>query len=132
MAKNIEMTFARDAYEQSACLEYSWIPEGARHAILLDRRQPKGNQIDSIGDDLYPSHVQVYTLDNNQQSSIAMWQFPENSRPGSPVVRASVELFEELMEVVGTVHYADGSSATDKQKLDKFSRKCPELPTPPQ
>jgi hypothetical protein len=124
----IEMTYWRDVYSGSACLEYSWVPEGRRRTILLEKGQQEGRRSDPISSDLNPSHVQVYSLTNDLYSTSG-WQFPPGPPHATPVVRALVQVFEQNMEVVGTVYYADGSIATQKQKLDEQPRKCPEIPS---
>ena len=122
----IEMRYWRDVYHEAACLEYSWVPEGRRRVILLPRGQQEGNRTDPIAGDLNPSHVQVYSLTNGMYSTEG-WQFPPGPPHATPVVRAQVEVFEKEMEVVGTVYYADGSTASQTQKLEKVLRKCPEI-----
>jgi hypothetical protein len=128
MTKQITMRFWRDDYIGPACLEYSWVPEGLRHTILLTPGQQEGSQTDSISDDLNPSHVQVYRLDNNNMVSTEMWQFPTGPPHTAPVDGATVEVYQQRLEVVGTVHYADGTSAYDTHSLDSFPRPCPEVP----
>ena len=123
----VEMTYWRDVYNGHACLEYSWVPEGHRHTILLNAGQQESRRSDSISEELRPSHVQVYVLTNDLQSTEG-WQFPPGPPHPTPVVRAVVQVFEGKMESVGTVYYADGSSATQTQTLTKVPRKCPEMP----
>jgi hypothetical protein len=125
------MKFWRDAYQDAACLEYSWVPQGIRHTILLQPGVQEGSSTNPMPDEIEPSHVQVYTLNNNNNVSTAMWQFPPGPPHGSPVVRASVEVFEANAEAIGTVYYADGSSVSDKHKLDRKPIKCPEIPPQP-
>jgi hypothetical protein len=124
----IEMTYWRDVYNGHACLEYSWVPEGRRHTILLEPGQQEICRSDPFPGDFSASHVQVYALTNDLHST-AGWQFPPGPPHATPVVRALVQVFEEKMEVIGTTYYADGSTATQNQKLDELPRKCPEIPS---
>jgi hypothetical protein len=59
--------------------------------------------------------------------SATMLQFPPGPPHPTPVVRAVVEVFEQRMETVGTVYYADGSTAAEVNKLDDVPRKCPQI-----
>src|SRR5580692_4060470 len=111
------MKFWRDVYNRPGCLEYSWVPEGRRRVILLEAGQQEGARTDPIAAGLKPSHVQVYSLTNGIHSTEG-WQFPPGPPHLTPVVSARVEVFESRMEVVGTVYYADGSTATQTQKLE--------------
>ena len=132
MSRRITMRFVRDVFTGPACLEYSWVPEGKRHTILLDPGQPEGFRTDPIADDIHPSFVQVYRLSNNQRTSLEMWQFPKGPPPhGSDVDRAEVEVHESTMEAVGTVFYTDGTSASGRHRLDPFAG-VPESPAPPE
>ena len=120
------MKFRRDKFTGPACLEYSWVPEGKRHVILLRPGQQEGSRTDQIPDTLKPSHVQVYRLDNNKEVSAEQWQFPPGPPHPAPVASASVEVHQLQMEAVGTVYYTDGTIATGKHPLDPMSRPCPE------
>ena len=91
MAMQITMKFWRDDYSRPACLEYSWVPEGLRHTILLAPGQQEGSRTDPISDN--PSHVQVYMLDNNNQVSAEMRQFPSGPPHNTPVDGATVEVY---------------------------------------
>lgn len=46
----LEMTFRRDISSGTACLEYSWVPEGKRRAIFLEVGQQVGSNNDSVPD----------------------------------------------------------------------------------
>ena len=118
------MTFSRSDYARQACLEYSWVPQGKRHTILLLPGEKKKSQTDEIAESK-PSRVQIYSLSNNDQAGLKMWQFPPGPPHATPVVRAAVEVNNK--EVVGTVYYQDGSSASDKHQLDVGAIKCPEI-----
>ncbi|GMQ96816.1 MAG: hypothetical protein BMS9Abin15_0497 [Gammaproteobacteria bacterium] len=48
MAKTVTMTFWRDDYSESACLEYSWVPEGLRRNIQLMPGQQEDTSTDSV------------------------------------------------------------------------------------
>lgn len=122
----MEMTFRRDIYSSRACLEYSWVPEGKRRTIFLDVGQQVGSSNDQVSDTLHPSHVQVYSLSNNEQWSTEGWQFPEGPPQGTDVVRATVEISQTNHKVVGTVYYAGGTSASYSVPLDEVARPCPE------
>ena len=111
MAKKITMVFWRDDYVGPACLEYSWVPEGKRHTIQLAPGQQQGSQTDSIPDDLNPSQVQVYRLNNNDLISAEMWQFPPGPPHALPVASAKVDVFQLREEAVGVVRYADDTTA---------------------
>jgi hypothetical protein len=127
MAKKIKMTFWRDDYKGPACLEYSWVPEGKRHTILLPPGQQEGSATDSIPDDLDPSQVQVYRLTNNEKVSLDMWQFPPGPPHPLPVEGAKVDVFQLREEVVGVVRYTDATTAAGAAVLDNYPRPCPEL-----
>ena len=129
MPKMLTMKFWRDDYTEGACLEYSWVPEGVRRVITLDPGQQAGDRTDPVSDDLKPSHVQVYRLVNNKRVSTEMWQFPPGPPYTDPVDGATVEVYEGRLEAVGTVRYADGSTASDTRPLDPFPRPCPETPS---
>lgn len=128
MPKTVTMKFWRDDYSGPACLEYSWVPEGVRRVIQLPPGQQAGDRTDPIADDLDPSHVQVYRLDNNTRVSTEQWQFPPGPPYSAPVDGATVEVYQARLEAVGTVHYADGSTAADTRRLDPIPRPCPEFP----
>ena len=128
MSKKITMTFWRDVYTGPGCLEYSWVPEGKRHTIHLLPGQQEGSETDTIPDDLKPSHVQVYRLNNDDHVSADMWQFPPGPPHVLPVAGAKVDVFQARVEVVGVVHYTDGTTAAGADVLDMFPRPCPELP----
>jgi len=128
MAKQITMNFRRDDHSGPACLEYSWVPQGLRHTILLHKGQKEDSRTDPISDDLNPSHVQVYRLDNNNRVSAAMLQFPPGPPHAAPVDRATLAVDQQRRQVVATVHYADGTTASDTKPLDPLSRPCPEIP----
>jgi hypothetical protein len=122
-----EMTYRRDVYNGHACLEYSWVPEGRRHTILLEPGQQEGRRSDPVSGDEGPSHVQVYVL-TNELHSTGGWQFPPGPPHPTPVVTALVVVSEENMDAKGTVYYADGSkSEPQPQKLDELPRECPEI-----
>jgi hypothetical protein len=121
----VTMKFSRDVYSGAACLEYSWVPQGKRHTIQLLPGKKEDTQTDSVSADTNPSHVQMYSLSNNQKVGLKMWQFPPGPPRSTPVIRATIEVTDK--EVVGTVYYLDGSSASDKHQLDPAAPKCPEV-----
>jgi hypothetical protein len=82
----LDMTFSRDVYNGPACLEYSWVPEGKRRTILLKATQQSGSSKDQVSSDLHPSHVQVYSLTNDEQWSTEGWQFPAGPPHATDVV----------------------------------------------
>jgi hypothetical protein len=124
MAIQIEMIYERDIYNEPACLEYSWVPQGKRLNILLAPGQQQGNRVDPISAELKPSHVQVYVLTNDVHSTEG-WQFPPGPPQATPVVSARIQVFEQKMEVLGTVYFADGSTLSQTHTLQKATRKCP-------
>ena len=126
MAKQITMVFWRDKCTGTGCLEYSWIPEGLRHNLKLLPGMLEDKSIDSINDDLNPSHVQVYVTSNNDAASVEMWQFPSGPPVASPIAAALVEIFERRNQIIGTVYYDDGTMASAWTKLDPSGRVCPQ------
>jgi hypothetical protein len=128
MAKEIRMKLWRDDYTGPACLEYSWVPEGKRHVIRLAAGEQTRTVVDTIGDTTDPSHVQVYCLVNNKKVSTANWQFPPGPPASSPVVAASVHVYQKEFKAVGEVHYLVGTPKKDDRPLDDFPRPCPESP----
>ncbi len=114
------MVFKRDLYKGKGCLEYSWVPEGKRRVITLNPDIKEGVGEGPTSNEA--SHVQVYALTNGLYG-LKEWQFPKGSPTSSQVVSAMVELKE--LEAIGTVFYADGSSATDKRGLQPVHIKCP-------
>ena len=126
MDKQITMVLWRDDFAGSGCLEYSWIPEGLRHNLKLEPGIQQGKSTDSIDYDLNPSQVQVYVASNNDAVSIEMWQFPSGPPKSSPVVSALIVLFEKASLIVGTVFYADGTTASALAELDPHRRVCPQ------
>jgi len=120
------MMYRRDVYTQRGCLEYSWVPEGKRRVILLNPGQREGDRTDPGPD--AASHVQVYRLVSGEFGA-ANLQFPEGPPHKAPLTHAIVEVFQQRMEVVGTVYYADGTNATSTFPLTTSPMPCPELPS---
>ena len=118
------MTFSRDVDAGQTCLEYSWVPQGKRYPIWLLPGE-KNSRTDATSESK-PLHVQVYRLSNNKQVGLKLRQFPPGLPHPTPVVRTTIEVSDK--EVVGTVYYQDGSSASDKRQLDADAVKCPEIP----
>jgi hypothetical protein len=127
VAKKITMTFWRDDSSGPACLEYSWVPEGLRHTIQLDSGQREGSETDTISDELNPSHVQVYRLNNFEGASTEKWQFPDGPPHALPVGSAKIDVFQSREVVVGIVIYTDSTNAASARVLDSFPRPCPEI-----
>jgi len=125
MAK-ITMDFWRDDFAGPACLEYSYVPEGKRRTIQLRPGQQEAIQTDTVPDDLKASHVQVYTLTNNDAVSLAMWQFPPGPPHNLPVVGAQVSVLQERLFAGGTVTYSDATVNSGSAVLDPFPRQCPQ------
>jgi hypothetical protein len=125
MPTNITMVFCRDSTIGPACLEYSWVPQGSRRLIRL----PQGLDEDARTDPApeKASHVQVYRLVSNRVGTDT-WQFPAGPPYKSRVVYASIQVFEERGQVVGTVYFADGTSASDTRSLKADHLPCPEFP----
>ena len=93
MAK-ITMDFWRDDHTGPACLEYSYVPEGKRRTIQLRPGQQEAIQDDTVPDELKPSHVQVYTLTNNDTVSLAISAWfaiclARDRRPGERAPKAN-------------------------------------------
>ena len=122
----ITMDFWRDEYAGPACLEYSYVPEGKRRTILLRAGQQEHIQIDTVPDDLEASHVQVYTLTNNDAVSLAMWQFPAGAPYILPVKGAQVSVLQERMLAAGMVTYTDETVNSGSAPLDPYPRPCPQ------
>jgi hypothetical protein len=124
MAGKKTMVFWRDIYDGPACVEYSWVPQGIRRVIQLNPKEDEGARADATNADV--SHVQVYRLTSNGRGADG-WQFPPGPPYTSPVIYAAIELSEQQMEVVGTVHYADGTSKRDTYPLKERAMPCPEI-----
>jgi hypothetical protein len=122
----ITMDFWRDDYVDRACLEYSYVPEGKRRTLLLEPGQQEATQTDNVPDDLKPSHVQVYTLTNNGEVSLDMWQFPPGPPYVLPVVSVQVSVLQERMVAAGMVTYSDATVDSGSAPLHPYSRPCPE------
>lgn len=116
MAAQLTMIFWRDSYNDPGYLEYSWVPEGKRHTIDLGPGEEEESRSDPGPADA--SHVQVYRLTNGRLA-IEDWQFPPGPPYKSPVIAAIIQVLEYTMEVVGTVHYADGTNATERRPLKR-------------
>ena len=125
MAK-VTMDFWRDDHTGAACLEYSYVPEGKRRTIQLRPGQQEAIQADTVPDDLKPSHVQVYTLTNNDTVSLDMWQFPPGPPYVLPVIGAQVSVLQKRMVAAGMVTYSDETVNSGSAPLDPFSRPCPQ------
>jgi len=125
-----QMTFLRDHQDGPGCLEYSWVPQGLRHHILLKDGQREGSEKDTIPDDIKPSHVQVYALKFNLVFGLDNWQFPDGQPPhGAHVVRATIEVKNnQPLTAVGTAYYSDGTTAPPSHyPLDADPRReCPQ------
>lgn len=46
----LPIAFRRDLYEEGACLEYSWVPEGKRHVMRLEPLQQQDSESDPLDD----------------------------------------------------------------------------------
>ena len=120
--KELKMVFRRDDHEGRGCLEYSWVPTGVRHHILLASGIPEGSETDSVGDDPI-TNIQVYVATNNNEVNIEMWQFPPVG--GAPIAGARVELFQRRRLIVGTAYFENGTNATYSADLKVGGKKCP-------
>jgi hypothetical protein len=126
---NDQMTFLRGHQDGPGCLEYSWVPQGLRHHILLKGGQRQGSESDTIPHGINPSHVQVYALKLNLSFGLDNWQFPDGQPPhGTHVVRATVEVDnKQPLKATGTVYYSDGSTSPPSFRyLDEKTRDCPQ------
>lgn len=126
MSKPVTINFTRDEYQDAACLEYSWVPEGKRRVIQLHPGDRTGTQTDSVADDLHPSHVQVYTLNSNNRVGLTMWQFP--TIPGPEIGKAFVNVIQARLEAIGEVQYDDGTlGPPSSMTLYTGQVQCPEI-----
>lgn len=127
MPKHIAVRFSRVDASFTATLEYSFVPEGLRRFISLAPGQTAAARIDQIPDDLRPSHVQVYCLDNNHTLSTTNWQFPPGPpSPHGELVVAVITILDPQAQAVGTVIHADGSATSDSAVLDRRPGHCRE------
>jgi hypothetical protein len=124
----LPIIFRRDLYEEGACLEYSWVPEGKRHVMRLEPLQQQDSESDPLDDVSQIGCVQVYRLVSNRVGADS-WQFPETASYDSQIVAALVQVSERDMLVVGTVFYADGTSKRTPYPLNKSPLPCPEQPS---
>ena len=129
MSKKLEMTFSRDKDDKEACLEYSWVPEGNRHLILLMPGERRKTETDLVGDDVDASHVQVYVMNINDRWSSDNWQFPPGPPRPAKLASALVNVIEDHSPATasGTVDYVNAPSVTDPHQLDKRHRQCPQI-----
>lgn len=112
------MVLWRDVYEGTARIEYSWVPEGKRKPLALLEPEDEDIRIDDVSDDI--TQVQVYRLDLGGFGTVD-WQFPAGPAHKYPVISAVVQIFVRRGEAIGTVHYADGTTATDTRRLEKLA-----------
>jgi hypothetical protein len=115
MAEHLTMIFWRDVYNEPGSVEYSWVPQGHRLDIRLGPDQQEGSGSDPGLPNV--SHVQVYQLTNGRLG-IGNWQFPPGPPHKSPVIAAIIQVLERRKEVIGIVHYADGTVAKDTHLLE--------------
>lgn len=92
-----------------ANLEYSWVPTGQRKDILLGPGVDEGARVDEVKDSVV-SKVQIYNLNGRDMGGSCI--FPDGPPWPSPVIHASVEVWARKRAFRGTVHYADGTSAS--------------------
>ena len=119
----VTMTFRREDYRGRGCLEYSWVPEGKRHDIVLAAGEATDSEHDHVPQDIHPSHVQVYALTNGKMTS-PPWQFPPGPPSAHEIVSATV-VVAASGKVTGTVEYVDGRHTSGNTRLDGIWRKCP-------
>jgi hypothetical protein len=112
------MIFWRDLYEEPGSVEYSWVPQGIRRDIRLAPDQQVGSQSDPPSGHALVSHVQVYELTNGRLG-IGNWQFPPGPPHKSPVIAAIIQILQHRKEVIGIVHYADGTTAKSSHPLER-------------
>jgi hypothetical protein len=111
------MVFRRDVPEGTARMEFSWVPEGNRLPIEVLAPRDENSRMDPVSDDI--TQVQVYRLDIGDFGTVD-WQFPPGPPHSFPVISAVVQTFLRRGVAIGTVHYADGTSATDTRQLGKI------------
>src|SRR5438105_7805506 len=72
----LTMTFVREITADPACLEYSWVPTGQRHRILLPPGIPSASETDKVMRGTSVSNVQVYSR-NYQNTAVpnSNWMF---------------------------------------------------------
>ena len=126
MAIEITMKLWRDVYNGPASMQYSWVPEGKRRMIQLSAGQQTDIRTDTVDDDLDASHVQIYCLDNDGAVSTAIWQFPLGPPNPWRLTGATVEIFEDTGEVLGTAEFLGHDPLSDKHQLENVPRKCPD------
>ena len=117
MDKYRTMVFWRDVFDGTARVEYSWVPEGIRKDITIPQPRDENSRMDQVSDDI--TQVQVYRLDIGDFGTID-WQFPSGPPHTYPVISAAVQIFVRRGVAIGTVQYADGTTATDTRQLGKI------------
>ena len=114
----VTMYFSRDDARGRACLEYSWVPTGQRHAIILAPGVQSASQpLAYTG----VSQVQIYKLVNNglgYDGEAQFWQFPPGPPYAAPPSEAFVAVLMRTRQAVGLERYADQTaSAPDERPL---------------
>jgi hypothetical protein len=126
MSNQSTMVFFRDDDQGFGCLEYSWVPSGQRRVIQLNPNQSGETRVDSY---YGASHVQIYSVASGGLGlDKGHWQFPAGPSHGSPVLAAVVQVFTGRKELIGTVIYADGTTASSSFPLIMPGSPCPQLP----
>ena len=128
MTTQLTMIYWRDNDIGPACLEYSWVPTGSRKIIRLPPQLDEDSRKDTVESRI--TQVEVYRLvcNNVGKVSEASWQFPPGPPHSSPIVYATVQVFESRMYAIGTAYYADGSIASDFLTLREKPLPCSEIP----
>ena len=105
------------------------MPTGNRKDIRLPPQLDEDSRTDPIYG-LNITQVEVYRLVCNSVGKVsdASWQFPPGPPHNSPIVYATVQVFESRMYAIGTAYYADGSSATDFLTMKENPLPCSERP----
>jgi hypothetical protein len=117
--QRMTMILWRDNSKELAYLQYSWVPTGTRQDIKLSDGVDEDSCIDSIIPPTDIKQVQVYELYSDDlvaADATDNWYLPQAARTSS-VIHAAIEIFSKRREVVGTLHYADGSTWSDTRPL---------------
>jgi hypothetical protein len=118
---NVVMNFTRDATGGPACLQYSWVPTGQRHNILLRPGQLADSQPLTLSSNA--ALVQICRLTNNAVGTHdENWNFPMPA-PGPAATGALVSITGGKATL--TVHYANGQDYTDTRPLKPSPLPCP-------
>jgi hypothetical protein len=114
--QRLTMIFWRDDKVGRAYLRYSWVPTGDPHEIKLPPGLDEDSCSDSISPPIHIPQLQVYELYSDSLST-DNWYLPQAPSRATSIIHAAIEVFALRKEVVGTLHYADGSTWSDTRPL---------------